>query len=134
MGGIVASFSRPVYIRTVQIATTSPWTTTVNSDLKRRMLIFGTGVMLGGVMSIYLLRYAAENQESAPLETIHVAISTCDLKAGDLFEERCAEKREVETRLTPPDVLLMKRTPLYVGKELATGVPVGNAFRVVDFR
>lgn len=101
--------------------------------MKRRLSLFAAGASVGCVLSWGLFQYA--DYVEGPRETTkeEVVMSTCDLSAGDVFEERCIEKRAVPEQFIPPDTVRTDQMGLYIGETLKVDVASGSAVRTVDF-
>lgn len=90
--------------------------------------------MFGSILSLFLFRYAETSRPPAEVQRIVIAVSSCDMKSGQKFDEACVEQRDIDAKLTPPEVLLFKNVPLFKDKTLAVDIPVGHAFREVDLK
>ena len=96
--------------------------------------MFGAGVLIGSVLSYFLFQYAAMVERPREVRSVEVVVTACDLAPGDVFEERCAEKRVVAERFVPPDTVLSDQIGLYVGRRLEVALEKGSAVRTVDFQ
>lgn len=107
----------------------------MNPDVKRRLKPFLSGAVIGTLLSIVLFS-VWQKSESGPTsdEKVVVAISKCDLKAGDALEERCVEDREVASRFVPPGTLRASSVQPHLGRKLAVDLPTGNAIREEDLK
>lgn len=103
---------------------------------KRRITVFGAGMLLGTPLAIALFSWATSVQESQPREVnnIEVVLTSCDLRPGDLFEERCVERRVVAEQFTPPDVIASDNIASWLGKPVYVELAAGSAVRTVDFQ
>lgn len=104
-------------------------------DMKRRLTVFGAGFLLGLPIAIGLFQYAASVQEQHPREThnVEVVLTTCALQPGDVFEERCVEKRVVAEQFVPPGTIAADQVGMWVGRKLAVALDPGSAVRTEDF-
>ena len=107
----------------------------MNADTKRRLSVFAAGAAIGTPLAIALFQYATNLQQSAPRETnnVEVVLTTCSLKPGDVFEEKCVEKRVVADHFVPPNTIVADEVGLWVGKPLQVALEPGSAVRTVDF-
>ncbi len=105
----------------------------MSPDTKRRLLIFGTGLLVGSLLSILLFKYADFVEGPRSTEKVEVVLTRCDLAPGDVFEEKCVEKRVVAAQHTPPDVVTSDQVGLWVGRTVAVKLNSGSAVRTVDF-
>lgn len=107
----------------------------MDQDLKRRVVIFAQGAGIGTLLSVGLFMFWMGKKQAEPEveETREVVVSTCDLKAGQILEESCTERRAVVTRFIPPQSLEAGRLPYALNRTLKVDVPKGHAFRSVDF-
>lgn len=107
----------------------------MTSDTKRRLLIFGTGALIGTFLSILLFRWAGYVRENEPHEAqkLEVILSSCALQPGDIFEEKCVQKRIIEYQFVPPEAVESHQVGLYVGRAVNVAVEPGSAIRTVDF-
>ena len=103
--------------------------------MKRRLTMFGAGVVLGLPLAIGLYQYARGVQEGQPRETtnLEVVLTTCALEPGDLFEERCIERRVVAQQFVPPDAVMADNVASWIDKPVHVSLSVGDAVRTVDF-
>jgi len=108
---------------------------TLDPDIQRRIKPFATGAAIGLVLSAILLMYWSKS-DTGPVsdDKVVVAISACDWKAGEALEERCVEKREVESRYVPPGTLRFSSMHPHYGRLLAVDLPTGNAIREEDLK
>lgn len=108
---------------------------TLDPDMQRRIKPFATGAAIGLVLSAILLTYWSRS-DSGPIsdDRLVVAVSACDLKVGEALEERCVEKREVESRYVPPGTLRFSSMHPHYGRLLAAELPKGNAIREEDLK
>ena len=105
----------------------------MKEDTKQRLKIFGAGASIGVVLSILLFQYADYVEGPRRTTKVEVVLTTCDLKAGDVFEEECVEKRAVAEQFIPPDTIESKQLGLYVGEPVIVDLEKGSAVRTVDF-
>lgn len=107
----------------------------MTGDTKRRLLIFGTGAMIGTFLSIALFRWAGWVRENEPRqsEKLEVILSSCQLAPGDVFAESCVQKRVIEYQFVPPDAVQSHEVGLYVGRAVNVAIEPGSAVRTVDF-
>ena len=107
----------------------------MNPDLKRRLKPFLTGASVGVVLSIILLSvWKKSDVKPASDEKADVAVSKCDLKAGDELTEACVESREVAARFVPPGTLRAGAVHAHLGRKVAVDLPIGNAIREEDLK
>ena len=107
----------------------------MKADTKRRLTVFGAGVILGTPLSIGLFQYAKMSMENNPRETnnVEVVLTSCELQPGDVFEERCVQKRVIAEHFVPPDTIMADQVGLWLGKKVNVGLEPGSAVRTVDF-
>lgn len=107
----------------------------MDADTKRRVTVFGTGVLLGLPLAIGLYQYAANERENRPRETtnVEVVLTSCALAPGDVFEEKCVERRVIAEHLVPPDVIVADNVASWTGKPIQVELTAGQAVRTVDF-
>lgn len=104
-------------------------------DMKRRLTVFGAGVLLGIPLAVGLFQYAMDVQESKPRATnnIEVALTKCALSPGDVFEERCVEPRVIAEQFVPPNAIPVDNIASWTGKQIWVELAEGSAVRTVDF-
>ena len=107
----------------------------MTSDTRRRLLIFGTGAMIGTLLSILLFRWSGYVRENEPRESeqLEVILSSCQLAPGDIFAESCVQKRVIEYQFVPPDAVQSHELGLFVGRAVNVAIEPGSAVRTVDF-
>lgn len=106
----------------------------MKADTKRRFTVFGAGLFVGCILSVFLFQYASMVEGPRETENLEVVLTTCPLAPGDVLEERCIERRVVAHQFTPPDVLTTDQLGLYVGRPITVALEPGSAVRTVDFR
>lgn len=108
----------------------------MDRQTKRRVTVFGAGMLLGTPIAIALFYWAASVQESQPRKTnnVEVVLTKCDLQPGDLFEERCIERRVVAEQFVPPDVIPADNIASWVNQPIHVELAAGSAVRTVDFQ
>lgn len=105
----------------------------MSPDMKRRLTVFGTGVLIGSILSYFLFKYASFVEQPRTVENVEVVLTTCALEPGDVFEARCVEKRVVASQFVPPDTVTTSQMGLYVGRPVKVALTPGSAVRTVDF-
>ncbi|GEM_PF-4795361 len=106
----------------------------VKANTKRRLLTYGTGLLLGGIVVMVINNVKKKNPAEKRVDKIVVSIAKCDLKAGEVLTQKCIESRSVATPFIPPNTMIYKRRKLFIGRELSTEIKVGAAIREVDFK
>lgn len=100
---------------------------------KRRLLVFGSGLLIGSALSVLLFQYADFVEGPRKAEKVEVVLTSCDLAPGDVFEEKCVQKRVVAAQHTPPNVVTADQVGLWTGKTVNVKLKSGSAVRTVDF-
>lgn len=91
--------------------------------------------MIGTALSVILfVVWEKGGVGPATDEKVVVAVSACDLKAGEKLTEPCVEAREVASRYVPPGTLRHASIQPHVGRTLVNDLPVGNAIREEDLK
>ncbi len=105
----------------------------MKANTKRRLLTYGTGVLIGGVVVMFLNGASKKNPVEKRVDKIVVSIAKCDLAVGDVLTKGCIESRAVASQFIPPETLVYKRRKLFIGRKLTTEIKTGAAIREVDF-
>ena len=97
--------------------------------------MFGAGVAIGTPLAILLFQYAMQVQETTPRETnnVEVVLTKCALQPGDVFVEKCVEKRVVAEQFVPPNAIAADNVASYLDKPIWVALEEGSAVRTVDF-
>lgn len=106
----------------------------MKSNTIRRILIYGTGVMMGLMIVLIMNQIDDQVPKEKQVDRIVVSISACDLKIGDILEETCIESRPVERQFIPPDTMSYERRKLFIGQKLFVELKKGSAIREADFK
>lgn len=106
----------------------------MTADFKRRLSIFGTGLVIGTIASVILFQFWDSGEPADTAKKVDVVLSTCDIASGEVFEKECAEiRKDVAVHFVPPDILYAKELDWHIGKTLRVDVAKGDAIRTVDF-
>ena len=107
----------------------------MNADTRRRLTVFGAGMLLGLPLAVGLFQYASKVQQETPRETdnVEVVLTKCALQPGDKFDRSCVQRRVVARHFVPPDVIAADNVESWIDRELNVALEEGSAVRTVDF-